>query len=652
MASEANSQSAIHALFQLGFEEAFCYGLYQIGLKMGWYRRFLTPFSTSNATNSQIELSPGPTLVDFPKFTGIMWKSEMPGTLLAQADEISMGKVRLFGGAPVPLELVLPGPLAHWTKYETGKAWPGDQVDIKFTWEPARFGWAITLGRAYQITGNEDYAQAFWQHTETFLTNNPPYLGPNWISAQEVALRLIALVYAGQAVRKSVHTSPQRLAVLSQAIANHARRIPLTLVYARSQNNNHLLSEAAGLYTAGLALPGHPDAQRWRNLGWKWFNRGLQKQITPEGVYSQHSTNYLRLVLQLALWVDAIKECPLPPASQQRLAASVGWLESLLDASSGQVPNLGANDGAYLFPLGGNFSDYRTVIAQAREAFGPAESGPAGDNKNGLALSGKQISRQAEASVVIHHPDQPSWAYLRVAHFQGRPSHADQLHLDLWWQGLNLSLDAGTFQYNALPPWDNGLASTAVHNTIMLDGQEQMTRASRFLWLDWAQAEVIGRRTTPTGEPLRVDAGHDGYVRLGARHWRRVSLTRTGWLVTDDILPVHLENSAVEHTLRLHWLLPDWPWKIADLTLTLNSPKGPVKLTLSGGDSLTLIRGGEVMYGSGPTQPTWGWRSPTYGVKLPALALVVEKKGALPMTLVSEWNLDGQETSGLTANPR
>ncbi len=126
------------------------------------------------------------------------------------------------------------------------------------------------------------------------------------MSGQEVALRLVAFVWAGQVFASASASTPQRKASLAAAVAAHAARIPPTLVYARSQQNNHLLSEAVGLLTAGLALPDHPGAASWRDLGWRWLNKGLQSQIDGYGEYSQHSTNYQRLMLQLVLWVDRL----------------------------------------------------------------------------------------------------------------------------------------------------------------------------------------------------------------------------------------------------------------------------------------------------------------------------------------------------------
>jgi hypothetical protein len=226
-----------------------------------------------------------------------------------------------------------------------------------------------------------------------------------------------------------------------------------------------------------------------------------------------------------------------------------------------------------------------------------------------------------------------------VAQFRGRPSHADQLHMDLWWRGLNLALDAGTFQYNAPPPWDNALAGTAPHNTVMVNAEDQMTRAGRFLWLDHAQADIIGGRSNPAGQSVRIDASHTGYLRRGVQHWRSLCATDEGWLITDEMLPSKQRAITDTFTLRLHWLLPDWPWHIDENILTVESPYGAVTLGVNGGDGLTLIRAGVVLAGTGEVQPTWGWYSPTYGVKFPALSLVIGKTAKLPVTLASEWKL-------------
>ena len=659
------------------------YALYRFGLWTGHYRRS-TPIEGALEPEQLDESGPYRIasvlrLPDAGTVAAVLGDQAME--LVREADEIASGQVRLYGGPPVPLELALPGSpqsLRHWTETERGKNHWQDGRDIKDIWEPARFGWAFVLGRAYHLTQKDGYAQAFWQYAGQFLRANPPNLGPHWASGQEVALRLIALVFASQAFSTAPATTPGRRAWLGRAVAAHARRIPPTLVYARSQNNNHLVTEAAGLFTAGLALPGHPDAPSWREQGWKWLNHALQSQIAPDGSYTQHSTNYHRLVLHAALWVNALLDCQgesYPAATLDRLAAATSWLADQLDPTTGQVPNLGSNDGANILPLSSSpFHDYRPVISAASEAFlgKPGLPGGAWDELGHMAKQSRAENRESRVGsnsrLPVHEfstldsrrsrlSTLDSWGSLRAVRFSGRPAHADQLHVELWWRGLNIAQDAGTYRYNAPPPWDNALARTLVHNTIEVDGQDQMRRAGRFLWLDWAQAEVTAREFGPDGAWEKVTARHNGYARLGIIHER--SLERRGerqWLVTDRLLPVpgHPASQAV-HAARLHWLLPDWEWELDGTILRLSSPFGTITISIrcegmippgdqaggseSDGLQVQLVRGGERLAGTGSVDPIQGWVSPTYSIKQPALSLAVQAVRSLPVMFITNWDL-------------
>jgi hypothetical protein len=448
------------------------------------------------------------------------------------------------------------------------------------------------------------------------------------------------------------------------------------MVYARSQNNNHLLTEAAGLYTAGLALPRHPTARNWRRLGWRWFQRGLKTQIAEDGTYMQHSTNYQLLMLQAALWVQTLAEGVAKEyfneASQARLASATRWLLALLDPARGRLPNLGPNDGAYILPLTiCPYEDYRPVLQAAAGAFLGERPLAAGVwDEMALWIGGRLCAESissdhydpgkpvesAQASIqdpphVLRYPRHDSWAYLRAARFTDRPGHADQLHLDLWWRGLNVAQDAGTYLYNASPPWDNALASTAVHNTITVNGRDQMRRVGRFLYLDWAQAQVIAHNRAKEGGRERLSATQDGYRRLGILHRRTVTATGEGqWVIEDDLLPYGRRpvNPNTQFAIRLHWLVPDWPWEAEGQAIRLHSPYGWIGLTFSWSQNelssnmrpqITIVRAGEVIAGPGNALPVEGWSSPTYGDKIPALSIRLEIYAGAPVSLKSEWSL-------------
>ncbi len=632
---------------QLGPTQTALYVLYRFGLQTGHYKRV----ESSTVENSQ-SFSTLHSLFSLPDRDQLAQTLGDDGqrAMLAEADEIVGGKFRMFGGEPVKIRITFDQTLLHWTAYETHKVpIPDSQFpisDIKFIWEPARFCWAYVLGRAYHLTQNEIYAKAFWSYFERFTNANPPYLGPHWMNGQEVAIRLMALVWAGQVFETAAASSVERRVHLAQSVAEHAARIPPTLAYARAQNNNHLLTEAAGLYTAGLALPDHPQVSEWRALGWRWLNWVFRHQISSYGEYIQHSTNYHRVMLQTALWVNAIKDADWPGLTMQSLERATHWQFSLLDPASGRTPNLGANDGALILPLAVTpFNDFRPTVQAAARAFLRFQMPGGVWDEMSLWLGLDEHEKAYESSLYLadHLQGPDSWAYLRATQFPSRLGHMDQLHLDLWWRGLNVTQDAGTYLYNADPPWDNPLVSTRVHNTVTVDGQDQMTRGGRFMTLDWFPA--YSKSVVPVDETVlgQVVAYHNGYP--GVRHKRTVTVyTDERWVVEDKLI------SVASHAYRLHWLLPDWEvvnreWNMEEgrFNLNLQSPFGPLKLTIhysplsSSNANFNLIRAGEQLAGEGEVLSFEGWTSPTYGEKVPALSLAFEVQSELAMKFTTEF---------------
>jgi hypothetical protein len=670
---------------QLGFLPLVYLGLYRLGLWTGFWR-VMTPFWPDRQTkvfqNENGSFSS-------PAFTRLVQSTvqdffnrqpEAAAALLEEAEEILEGQVRLFGGPARPLQLVPPGELRHWTVWENGWFPPEIDPDIKLIWEPARFSWAVTLARAFVMTGDNRFAAAFWEYFHIFQEANPLNRGPNWCSAQEIALRLIAWCFAGRVMAAAPSSSPENIHALQTAVAEHASRLSLTRVYALAQNNNHLLTESAGLLTAGVCLPAHPRSKAWIKSGWRWSVSALDHQIEPDGTYCQHSNNYHRLMLMTALWVQALGQnqgIRYTIETQKRLAAAARWLEEQVDPSNGQVPNLGSNDGANILPLSSSgFSDYRPIIQTASQRFrlkSPFPPGawdetalwlevfrqrridqvssseirertlPRANYQTGTGgLSKKQLDELPPSPHSFLKSD-TSRAVIRAVKYHSRPFHADQLHVDLWWQGINIACDAGTFRYNAAPPWENGLTRSAVHNTVTINGQDQMARAGKFLWLDWAQAE---RLTTDRGRTDEIVWQHDGYAGIGCRHRRRLVLTKSdAWRVEDFILPLGASRQPVR--VCLHWLIHDYPWELVHKSLNLAVPVGRCSLVTSVDveDSKTVvekeyrqvIRAGKTIIGHGREDVTLGWFSPTYDLKLPALSYLTCIEAIPPIRLVSDW---------------
>ena len=525
-----------------------------------------------------------------------------------------------------------------------------DYGDLKFILEPSRFLFIYPLARAYALTGDERYAEAFWRAIEDWAEKNPPMSGPLWICGQESALRILAWSFGLYAFVHAAATTPERAARLLSMIAAHAWRVEQTLAYARSQRSNHLVTEAVGLWTAGVLYPELTAARSWQRLGTRMLQEAVLDQITPEGVYLQDSFNYQRMVLQLLLWTlrfAEIHKISLPGEIRSRTASSFDFIRAFVDPIAGHAPNHGSNDGSLILPNSTcDYGDFRPLLQSgASVLFQKSVLQPGPWDEATLWLSGQTPSAATAESRPVpsgscgYHRlgNEGCWAMIRAGHYVRRPFQADQLHVDLWWRGLNLARDAGTYLYNGDPPWNNGFAGTAVHNTVMLDQHDQMRRAGRFLWVDWAQASGRSFASGDSAYPDSFEGEHDGYRRFGVRHLRAVRcLGEVGWVIVDDLL------GNGEHELRLHWLIPDMPFQVvsasplrAVFTVKQASFQWHVFSDAAGAGSV-ITAGKKAADGSldADTQ-LLGWESPTYGELRPAVSLLYRSHGHLPVRFVT-----------------
>jgi|HubBroStandDraft_6_1064221.scaffolds.fasta_scaffold00224_22 hypothetical protein len=576
-------------------------------------------------------------------------------SVLAEAERILQGNLPFFGqlsfacGFPPrwfqnPVTGQSVSPQQPWTQMRFASPAYGD---LKFILEPSRFLFVYALVRAYALSGDERFPQAFWNAIEDWARHNPPMAGPLWICGQECSLRILALSFAQHAFIASPSTTNERSALLVSMIAAHAWRTAQTLGYARSQRSNHLISEAVGLWTAGTLYPELREAQVWQNLGAHLLHEAVLDQITSEGVLQQHSFNYQRMILHLLLWTLRLADlhrAPLHEDIRQRTQAAFDFMRTWVDPVSGLAPNYGSDDGSLIFPLApARYRDFRPLL-QLGAAVLDSPALPAGPWDEAALWFGAKPAAMEKAASAPPSPaetgyfrlgDENSWALIRAGRYTRRPFQADQLHVDLWWQGINLAGDAGTYLYNGPAPWNNGLAGTAVHNTVTLDHRDQMRRAGRFLWVDWAQASGRSYSSANQAYADHFEGEHDGYKRFGVRHRRTVQwLAGAGWVIVDDL------QGAGEHDVRLHWLVPDLPFEVSDSPFQVEFTSGESRVrwnisSSSTGNGAIIRAGARVEGASVRDEQLLGWQSPTYGDLQPAVSLVYQTRSQLPVRFVT-----------------
>jgi asparagine synthase (glutamine-hydrolysing) len=524
-----------------------------------------------------------------------------------------------------------PGDL-HWS--EIGDF---DGGDIKVIWESSRFGFAYPLVRAYWRSGDERFAEMFWSCVEDWRERNPPQLGANWKCGQEISFRVMAWCFGLYGFLDAEATTGERASSLAQMIAVSAARIEANLDYALSQNNNHGISEGVGLWTAGSLFPEFGAAERWKETGRGVLEELGRKLIYDDGAFSQHSVNYHRLMLHDYIWALRLGEVlnqPFSSALSGRVMSAVDWLYQIQDEASGRAPCYGQNDGALILPLSNcDYQDFRPVLQTGRYLFAKTRFFPSGPwNEDLLWLFGPKALEspvipcdraelRSDTGGYRTLRSEQGFAFLRFGSFKHRPGQADLLHVDLWWRGQNIALDPGTYSYNSPEPWNNSLGSTAYHNTVTVDGFDQVDKAGRFLWLPWANGVTRFSRRSSTGLLGYWECEHDGYRRLKSPvdHRRGVlRLPDETWLVLDRL------TSSGDHAYRLHWLLADvsYQWVENEGRLTLASDAGSYRVQVGASVSpvdYSIVRAAD--------DSPRGWRSAYYHHREPALSVAAVARG-------------------------
>jgi hypothetical protein len=412
-------------------------------------------------------------------------------------------------------------------------------------------------------------------------------------------LRVLNWTYALFYYRNSTSLTDEVFNKIQYTIYWHLHHIYNNIHFSRiAVRNNHAITETLTLYVGGLLFPAYPDSAKWKEKGKAWFEQEVGYQVYEDGTFLQFSMNYHRVVGQLLTWAITLADQNKERFSQevyQRAKRSFVFLRTCMNDANGYLPNYGANDGALFFRLSdADYRDYRPQL-QALAAVIGTEARFTDSNEDSLWYGVFENARKTWSPPDGIHifpqggyyiiREQETLTFIKCGSYKDRPQHADNLHVDIWYKGENVLLDAGSYKYNTDDATIKYFSGTASHNTVMLDNNDQMLKGGRFIWYYWTQctgAVLTGdtRQFTFNGTIAAFSA-----LGQGIQHKRSVVKTigKAEWTITDEVVakPAGMQ-------MRQLWHLP-------------LKCRAQVAITAAGGSKeLTALQGE-------------GWQSSRYG---------------------------------------
>ncbi len=509
-------------------------------------------------------------------------ESSQEKVLRRSADRALEGYFNLLGleglafGCPVDWHLEPTSgsrsPLVPWKRLDSLET--SVTGDKKVVWELNRHQHLLTFGRAFLHTGNERYAKALGEHIASWIRENPPTLGINWVSSVDIAFRCISWLWAVALVRTWSKWPSLPLSDIARALHVQGCHIE-TYLSTYFSPNTHLTGEALGLYYLGTCLPELRRAERWRNLGRSILLEQLELHVRPDGVYFEQSSWYHRYTadfyMHFVLLSERSEDC-LPARVRERLAALLEHL-MWITRPDGTSPYVGDDDGGKLVKLDERApNDWRAVLSNGSVMFGRGDykhvAGEFAEETHWLLgpdakeefdrIPGEPPARTSRAFVDGgFYVMRSGWCtgsnYLLVdcgphGVMNCGHAHADALAIEVAALGATILVDPGTFTYTGSPEFRDLFRSTAMHNTLTIDGLSSSVSAGPFKWKHVATCTMLCWHDHP--EFTYFEGSHDGYARLSdpATHTRTLFFVgREYWLMLDCV------GATGEHEYAVHF---------------------------------------------------------------------------------------------------
>ncbi|MBA2175361.1 heparinase II/III family protein [Halobacillus locisalis] len=410
--------------------------------------------------------------------------------------------------------------------------------DIKVVWEASRLTHFFYLARAYMLTKDMKYYQAYSRQLEDWIKNNPYSFGANYKCGQEATLRMISALIGHSVFHNYGLITDKDQKNLKELVRGSYKKVLSNFFYAnKCIKNNHTLSEICGLIIGSWCCEDSSSLVR----AYKMMDREISRQFSDDGGYIQNSFNYQRLALQImecVLKLSEVTNVILSDNSKDLILKSAHQMYQMQD-ESGDLPNRGANDGALIFPVTScSYRDFRSVINTINTLLSNERLYDKGlydeeilwfSNKKLNDIPVKNLKRTSnayfEAGIFSLRKNEDSFLMTILKNNKTRPSHMDQLHVDLWHRGINVFCDNGSYSY--ADPIGKNLSLTSSHNTAKVNEVEQMNKKGAFLVTDWTKSQDVSFTESSFNGTL--------ISRNGYKHKRNIESTETGYRVSDVI---------------------------------------------------------------------------------------------------------------------
>ena len=384
------------------------------------------------------------------------------------------------------------------------------QKDIKLPWELSRFQPAPILGYAFTQTNDTRYADAAKQQITSWLEHNPYLLGVNWMNPMEVGIRAANWITAWQQLKPFFIKDEAFCQRFICSLWDHLQFIEHNWEWYDGRTSNHYLSNLVGYaYLCSF----FDEKKRWQYCLSELIHE-LNWQVFDEGTSYEGSTRYHQLVTELFLHGFLVARQMGESINQKivdKLDRMITFGERCTPEGQHQPIAIGDDDSGSLFYKG--LYDSRLLLKKIdKPSRISVSSGTFTYPKFGVSII-KSDRWHVTLRHHAYHPRQPS------GHF-----HEDPASITLFYNGIPIIVDPGSYLYTASPYWRNAFRSMESHSTFYPHGRKS------FYSNDLFSLTVPPGNSNYVTNDNRIETTH---ALFGAEVTRRIAIENEQIIITD-----------------------------------------------------------------------------------------------------------------------
>nr|MBU1328628.1 heparinase II/III family protein [Candidatus Omnitrophota bacterium] len=504
------------------------------------------------------------------------------------------------------------------------------RTEIKDAWELNKFQWVVGYAQQYALENDEKIAARIVAILKDWIGKNPAMKGVNWMDSSEISLRLLSWAWIYFLIKDSKEFDKDFESMFLKNIYFQAGYVESNLS-RYSSANNHLISQAAGLFVTGILFSQLKDADRWLKKGKVILEKEIKKQVYADGVSKEQSTHYHTFVADLyliAVIIGRKNKVMFSKETYSRLEKMCGFLthivnrkgifSSIGDSDYGvsvklDIRNDTANSISVLntaaivfnrddFKRNESSVDDKSLWLAGREGYAKYSRLKIADiqlDSKGFLDSGYYILRSKDLFVSF---DCGPLGYLSLA----AHGHADSLGVTLSVADTPILVDPGTYLYHSGDKWRDYFRSTMAHNTVRIDMLDQSEMTGPFLW--GYKAKSYLKYWSPDRDIDKICGYHKGYTRLKdpVTHERELTLDKLkGEIIIRDSIFAK-GGHLLEQFFHMH---PDCALKqISGNVFEISSAKTVLFIEFDKALNISILNGSE--------EPICGWYSEKFGEKI------------------------------------